>query len=399
MPDSRGITILAGVKSVTNEPVVPFDELSCQFIEALSRSLSANDVAKTMPDVLSFSFWCRRKNIDRFRESYSALEHRLGVGIVFHIAPGNVPVSFAFSLVFGLLAGNANIVKVPTGNFPQIDIICGIIRHLFGKNEFARIRYTTSIVSYDHRSDLTDNYSQVCNARIVWGGDNTIEEIRKSAIPIRSREINFSDRYSFSVIDLNALELSSSMETGRLAERFYTDAYLLDQRGCSSPHFVIWLGKDKGNNIIKDKFWSAVSVIARDRYELTEDKSTDKFIRVCQNALELENVAHLSKQDMYVCRISLSSPVESMDTLRGQFGYFYEYETEQLENLIPMVNERAQTLSYYGIEPELLKDFVLRNSLLGVDRIVPIGQAFQMNKLYWDGYDTLRTLSRVIDVS
>ena len=44
-----------------------------------------------------------------------------------------------------------------------------------------------------------------------------------------------------------------------------------------------------------------------------------------------------------------------------------------------------------------LKNFVCKNELQGIDRIVPIGQGLEMS-LYWDGYDMNKTLSRVVDI-
>jgi hypothetical protein len=42
-------------------------------------------------------------------------------------------------------------------------------------------------------------------------------------------------------------------------------------------------------------------------------------------------------------------------------------------------------------------NFVNKNSLKGIDRIVPIGQGLNMN-VYWDGYDITQSLSRIIDL-
>ena len=42
-------------------------------------------------------------------------------------------------------------------------------------------------------------------------------------------------------------------------------------------------------------------------------------------------------------------------------------------------------------------EFVKKNHLNGVDRIVPIGQAMNIDVI-WDGYETLKHLSRVITV-
>jgi hypothetical protein len=37
------------------------------------------------------------------------------------------------------------------------------------------------------------------------------------------------------------------------------------------------------------------------------------------------------------------------------------------------------------------------NDIRGIDRIVPLGRSIEMNYL-WDGYNLLRTLTRVIDI-
>ena len=43
-----------------------------------------------------------------------------GRGLAYHIGPSNVPMNFAFSLFYSLLAGNPTIVRLPSLNFPQI---------------------------------------------------------------------------------------------------------------------------------------------------------------------------------------------------------------------------------------------------------------------------------------
>ena len=83
---------------------------------------------KKFPDVKTLGFWCRKKNILNLKKKFSSKELRLGLGLIFHVTPSNVPTNFAYSLIFGLLTGNSNIVKVPSKNFPQIDIICAVLK-------------------------------------------------------------------------------------------------------------------------------------------------------------------------------------------------------------------------------------------------------------------------------
>jgi len=44
-----------------------------------------------------------------------------------------------------------------------------------------------------------------------------------------------------------------------------------------------------------------------------------------------------------------------------------------------------------------LRNFAIKNRLDGIDRIVPIGQALDIN-FFWDGYDINKILTRIIDI-
>ena len=64
------------------------------------------------PEIITFAFWCRLSNILRFRKAYFTNKIKMGRGKALHIAPKNVPINFAYSLVIGLLSGNQNIIRV-----------------------------------------------------------------------------------------------------------------------------------------------------------------------------------------------------------------------------------------------------------------------------------------------
>ena len=117
------VTFLVGDRNVEILPFPPYDDLLCDFLNDLSRELRSFKEISDYPDVMAFAFWCRKSNISKLKKEFNDGTSRLGLGVVFHIAPSNVPVNFAFSFVFGLLSGNANIVRVPTKIFPQISII------------------------------------------------------------------------------------------------------------------------------------------------------------------------------------------------------------------------------------------------------------------------------------
>src|SRR5208283_1197248 len=115
----------------------------------LSLALCVTNEAKDYPDIMMFARWCHKDNIIKFKEDFADWKIRLGRGVAFHIAPSNAPVNFAISFAFGLLAGNANIVRVPSAPFIQVDVICSAIRKLFENNRYDEIKEMTAFVKYE----------------------------------------------------------------------------------------------------------------------------------------------------------------------------------------------------------------------------------------------------------
>ena len=101
--------VLAGsVHSLSSTPVEAFDHMRLSFLAQLSRRILANPHARALPDVVTFAYWCRQANLSRMAVAAtpSAGLLQMGLGLIFHICPANVPVNFAFSMAFGLLSGN-----------------------------------------------------------------------------------------------------------------------------------------------------------------------------------------------------------------------------------------------------------------------------------------------------
>ena len=120
------------------------------YLDALSKEIKKDTRLKYFPDVAAFSFFCRRANILQLKKHFLRNnKHRIGRGTIFHIAPSNIPVNFAFSLVAGLLSGNTNIVRVPSRDFDQVSIIIDAINNLSKISEFDAITDRIILVRYD----------------------------------------------------------------------------------------------------------------------------------------------------------------------------------------------------------------------------------------------------------
>lgn len=395
MFQADNVIYLIGGKDISIRPLAPYDALLCEFLESFSSELHSSKEVKAYPDIMAFAFWCRKANIAKLKKDFTDGKTRLGLGLAFHIAPSNVPVNFAFSFVFGLISGNANIVRVPTKPFPQVDIICACLNRLFKNDKYSGIKTMTAFVRYEQSDEITAMFSADCRARIIWGGDEAIKNIRRLPVPERSVEIVFSDRYSFCVIDAGSVIKLDEAGLERLAEGFYNDAYLMDQNACSSPHLIVWQGDEKEK--AKEKFWTAVYRIAVEKYKLETVNTVDKYTLFCHNAVELDNISYFKKHGNYIYRVGIDNLPDNMDTLRGKYGYFYEYDTDDINSLSHIVNAKYQTLTYFGLDRSRLLDFVVKNRLSGIDRIVPVGMALDIGVI-WDGYDIVKSLSRIIDI-
>ena len=99
-------------------------------------------------------------------------------GLIFHITPSNIPTNFAYSLLFGLLNGNANIVKVSSKEFEQVKIFSNALKLLVKKKKFEIFKKMIKIVRYENNEKFTQEISLKSDARLIWGSDQTIEKIK-----------------------------------------------------------------------------------------------------------------------------------------------------------------------------------------------------------------------------
>ncbi len=379
----------------------PFDSGAVSFLADLSALLLADKAAKAYPDVVTFAFFCRRAHLLALRQGYeSALPGRVGRGLVFHIAPGNVPVNFAYSLLSALLAGNAGIVKAPSQDFPQTRLLCAAMESLL-EGEHKALRPYVNVIAYSRdRQDLTEAFSALCDARIIWGGDETVARVRQAALPPHAFDVTFADRYSLLLVQPQAVLAMDEAALAAMAQGFYNDTFLTDQNACTSPRLVYWVTEGCGADRVaeaKDRFWRAVHAYAAPRYALQPVLAVDKLTALYRAAVALPGAARVPMADNLIARIRVEALTPELLNLRCAGGCFVEYESPGLAPLSALCARRVQTLSYLGLEPEALGAFVLQSGLRGVDRIVPLGKTMDFS-LTWDGYDLILALSRQLSI-
>ena len=396
MNNMEKIKFLVGNKEIKKISLSPYDKEVLDFLVDLSEDLNLTKDIKNYPDIKTFAFFCRNKNLIKLKKNFlvSSRDIRLGLGLIFHITPSNIPTNFAYSLIFGLLTGNSNIVKVPSRDFKQIDIISKSINKILSK-KYKKVKEMIKIVKYKNNESFTKKISSICDARLIWGGDQSIENIRKYNLHASAIDLTFADRYSLCIIDTKKFLKAKYDNLTRIVERFYNDTYVADQNACSSPHMVLWLGKK--SHKAKSKFWEELSKLVEKKYNLTHDAAIEKYTELCKKIINDKNVKSFRTYTNNVYTVVLKNLNGSLDTYRGKWGFFYEYDIKKLEQIKKYINKKFQTLTYFGVEKVDLKDFIIKNKLQGIDRIVPIGQALDIG-FYWDGYDINNILTRVVDI-
>ncbi|MDD3212750.1 MAG: acyl-CoA reductase [Eubacteriales bacterium] len=385
---------LADPREAASAPALPpFDPRVMAFLADLSAALLKDKRVKAYPDVTTFAFFCRRANLENLRKPYASLSERVGRGLTFHIAPGNVPMNFAYSLVAALLAGNACVVKASSRDFEQTAIVCDAMRALLAGKHVALLPYVNVIAYPREAQATTEAFSALCDVRVIWGGNETIRRVRQAPLAPRAFDVAFADRWSALVADAAFVAAMDDKALAAAAQGFYNDTYLFDQNACTSPKLIYWLGEGDVLQKAQERFWTAVYAYAVPRYPIDPVTAVDKRMALYRAALTLPEATLAPMPDHLAVRIRLGALTPAVTEFPCSGGCFLEYAAAELGELAPLLTQKAQTLSVLGVEPQTVQDFVLRSGVRGVDRVVPVGRTLDF-ALVWDGFDLIETLSR-----
>jgi hypothetical protein len=178
-----------------------------------------------------------------------------------------------------------------------------------------------------------------------------------------------------------------------IAKGFYNDTYLFDQNACTSPRMVIWTGQSIEE--AKHLFWNQLLSLVLANYENYPVRAVEKYKNASLIAANIPE-SKIIMMTNWLYRIEVKQMQSALIHFIGNSGFFIEYTLQSsLEELLPILTDKFQTLSYYGLDPLTIKNQLSNLKPKGVDRIVPLGRTMEFD-LFWDGYDLIRELSRDI---
>lgn len=376
----------------------PFDESIVDVAIELSRRVFHDEEARKYPELLALAYWMRKTEIVRLSAQFRSLQldQRVLVprGLVFHLPPRNVDTIFVYSWLLAALTGNRNIIRLSPQRSGSTNILLRLLREtLSAATEQARTG--TTIVSYGHEAEPTALLSAMCDARVIWGGDQTVEIIRRSPLAPSAREITFPDRYSLSAIKTDEYLRLPEKRRELLADQFFNDSFWFDQMACSSPRLVVWCGTDSEARTASTDFFGRVAESGERRhYSLPPAVSMQKLVFTCSAIINSPVEECQRYKNLTV--ITLASLADFSRNHPGG-GLFFETRMESLLDLASHVTRKDQTLTWFGFTAAELHSLVRRLNGRAIDRIVPIGQALQFHR-FWDGYDLLQEFCRCIYV-
>ena len=248
LPDTQGKALLEGLEARLNAvragPLLEAETVIAA-VDALGRRLERGEfdalLARFLPAGMGLGELLpllRRESLeaklaaelgpDPFapRERAKTTAQVLPLGVLFHIAPGNMPGLPVYTALEGLLTGNVNLIKLPHGDK-------GLSLAAFRLLTEQEPRLAPYLYAFDLPSGRREELkalAELADGLVVWGGDGAIEAARTLAGP-GCKLMEWGHRLSFAYV--------SGFEN-RAEELSALAAHIVDtgQRLCSSCQVI-----------------------------------------------------------------------------------------------------------------------------------------------------------------
>lgn len=372
--------------------------LQVEFAAALSRALTHAAAARAFPELVALGYWLRPAHLRRLLDAAASAQSRtlrLPRGLVFHIAPGNVDTIFVYSWLLSLLCGNRSIVRLSSRASPQAALLQGLLSDLLADPAWRPVRERVAFVRYGHDDTLTARLSALCDLRVIWGGDRTVQAVRALPLPPHATELCFADKFSLTVLRASHVAALAPPAQAALAQALASDSFSFAQMACSSPRLVLWQGSMADTEAARSRLWPLFDAAAR-RHADVIGAAERLNKRIHADLLAMDVAVRIEPVAGPVQRVWLQRPAVHADLHCGG-GLFHESRIDSLADLAPLLSRRVQTLSQAGYSRDDWVDFVQQQAPRGIDRIVPVGQALDFAPV-WDGHDLWQAFTREVDL-
>lgn len=371
------------------------------FLAALSQRLLTAANCRGHSEIIALGFWLRPANLIPLiakATSASTPSHKLPLGLVVHYAPQNVDTLFVYSWVCALLMGNTNIIRLSSSQSQTQRIIMDHIEELLNDPVHLQIAQRNLFVQFSRDAAIGRTISKAADARVIWGGDDSVTAIRNLPCKPRCRDICFADRHSAAIVNGHSL---TSDQIPDLAKKLWRDMEPFNQQACSSPRIIYWLGKN-------DYVGQLVNTIDLLAMENTDDATNPSDNNRLEQLVHQQYVAgylsNFSTHDAKITQLNSINTIELPQTTKPIWlnklleehpgcRSLFLIQIEDTSSLTHLLDAKTQTLTHFGFDEPALLEIASNQHLPGVDRIVPVGNALTFDPT-WDGFELLTHLSR-----
>ena len=307
-------------------------------------------------------------------------------GIVFVIASSNIELLSLYNWGISFLCGNLTIIRISRRlKREKIDGVVEIIRDVL-KTKFCDIFFQDE---EDNR--ITRNLTQICDVRILWGSDKTIEEIRKEYSCNMQEDIAFSSKKSMTLIKASKLINLKDTEKNKLIKNLWNDTLELSFKACSSPHKICIIGKDA------DQKRGAQEILDLLKKRIKKESMTNGFITT-NNLLEsqLRSISGQANRQSFSLRGRLIKITSEVSEIKNDttIEVIVVNSLDKVNGVIRAT--RPQTLTYFGIDKDELQKLINKEESCIPDRIEKVGYALSFDVI-WDGINLFERLSKQVN--
>jgi hypothetical protein len=320
---------------------------------------------------------------------------RVPAGMVFHVAPANVDTMFIYSWALSFLAGNANIVRLTTQATPLTNDLLECLDSLVSACPDAC--RGNLFLTYEHDEATTDRLSLACDARLVWGGDETVRRLRASPLSPHATERSFASKRSICILGARAYLEANADDRKRLAGHMSADVAPFGQMACSSPQVVYWVGPEPECR----KAWTAFGL----EFELAMaaklgEASLGWAVRRINFGFDFaaSGAAVLLDHSPHATQVFAPAARGAEPSEPCGAGLLHHASVGAPGDIVPLLDRNHQTITHFGLARNELEALAEGAGRAGVDRIVPVGSALDFGP-YWDGFNLWDDLTRLVVVN
>ena len=394
-----GFKLIAGISPLTILDKAPFEIYRkdvINFLDRISKELIKKNSNDNYLNFKGFGFWSRKANLLKLKSLRNDINKRYGRGPTLHIAPSNIASNAMYTFAFGLLSGCPSIIRLSEKNIQEFGDIIKLIKTLSELDEFTKLKNIFSFISYEHDDNLNNYFSSRVKSRVIWGGDQTVNLFKSFKSSPHCIDLVFPNKVSTSIVSNEWLISSDKVELRNKADSYARDIGLFSQMACSSPLGLIILKDCKENYCTPLKeFLTNCDELLNKKDWLPENHALSNFKTSIDICLKFPEISCLYKGNNLSAFLVPKEKFDIFRVYKPQDASLFVFEVSEIDEVINLLSENNQTIVCIGINEEIKKEISKKAILQGTNRVVNAGNALNMN-IYWDGYDIVSSLSKLI---